>query len=216
MVSMRLIVYTENYLCSALKLNKIKAFFEIGCDQRCVKECFQSSGLHITILSHSASFRYVASPIQTFPVLVEKPSRWCCGRHILRPSLSMQSSIAIQHTFCQIERISPHGLLAAGSLCTEIKKNLVLVCSPCSVKGIKESGSDRATQHYSIQSATRDFQQGPVTRGGGDRGVEIFCVFVWPLSLIINNLSPESITSNSVRSFRARQHALSFRLNQFS
>ncbi len=47
-------------------------------------------------------------------------------------TLKVQSTILIQNTFCQIQRISPHGPLAFHSVCVE---KTVFIHSPGSVNG---------------------------------------------------------------------------------
>ena len=55
--------------------------------------------------------------------------------YLLRSNaLKVESAILIKYTFCQIQQISPHGLLAVYSVCV-LKRNLVFIRSTGFVNG---------------------------------------------------------------------------------
>lgn len=71
-------------------------------------------------------------------------------------NLKVESVVLIQYTFCQIQRLSPYGLLAARSVCAleKKKKNPVFIHSPGSVNQ-KQTRWLGFTQHYSVHAYNR-------------------------------------------------------------
>lgn len=81
----------------------------------------------------------------------------------LNLTFNMQSSILIPFTFCHIQKISPHGLLAE--------------------KNNNDSFSGRARQHYFSPSATEGVYQPITGQGKGEEPVGFIVVSVVALAM---------------------------------